>query len=191
MITLYDGFKPENTATDRIRIPAGGYVCKILKAEVENTKWGDKLKITFDVAEGEYKGYFRKDWDTAQPDRQKWRGILRINIPNAADKYFDSNRNIFNGFAWNLENSNPGYSFTGDESKLVGKLVGIIIRDKQYRLDDGTEGFWSEPYSTRTVDCVWEGKYKMPAQKMLKGDAYEPASAAPTPVVTSDDELPF
>ena len=41
-------------------LPAGGYVANILNAKVEEYSWGEVLVISFDIAEGEYKGFLSK-----------------------------------------------------------------------------------------------------------------------------------
>ena len=57
MIKSYNGFKAERTAAKET-LPAGGYVAKIMDASVIKYDWGEVLKIDFDIAEGEYKGFF-------------------------------------------------------------------------------------------------------------------------------------
>lgn len=59
MIKSYNGFKAERT-TARETLPAGGYVAKIMDASVIDYDWGSVLKIEFDIAEGEHKGFLRQ-----------------------------------------------------------------------------------------------------------------------------------
>ena len=50
----YDDVKPY---VQQERLPAGGYVLKIMKAEEVKYDWGSVLLISFDVAEGECKDF--------------------------------------------------------------------------------------------------------------------------------------
>ena len=92
MIKSYNGFKAERTTT-RETLPAGGYVAKIMDASVIDYDWGSVLKIDFDIAEGEHKGFFAADYRANTNDDKKWRGCYRINIPNESNQYFDSQKN--------------------------------------------------------------------------------------------------
>ncbi|MBQ2212810.1 MAG: DUF669 domain-containing protein [Ruminococcus sp.] len=59
MIKQYNGFKAERTS-GREPLPAGGYVAKILNAEVKTTQSGkDMLVLSFDITEGEHAGFSR------------------------------------------------------------------------------------------------------------------------------------
>ena len=85
------GFKPEKSAS-REQIPAGGYIAKILNAEEVTYDWGSVLLISFDIAEGDYKGFFKKDYDAQQSEDKKWRGKFRVTWPDENSQYFESNR---------------------------------------------------------------------------------------------------
>lgn len=65
--------KPQNwesvqAFSDRQKLPLGAYVCNVLKAAVSHTTYGDMLQIGFDIAEGEYKDFYKSDFNanTAQ-----------------------------------------------------------------------------------------------------------------------------
>ena len=62
-------------------IPAGGYVAKVNAAVVETTDYGDRLIIYFDVIEGDYRGFFQKDYSEQNREDKKWRGIYRMYLP--------------------------------------------------------------------------------------------------------------
>ena len=56
----FGGFKPEKSAS-RDQLPVGGYIAKILNAEEVTYDWGSVLLISFDITEGDYKDFFKKD----------------------------------------------------------------------------------------------------------------------------------
>ena len=77
----FSGFKAEKASSGREILPAGGYVCEIKSAKEEEFDWGSRLALAIDVVEGEYAGFFKKDFDGNDREDKKWRGIYRISIP--------------------------------------------------------------------------------------------------------------
>jgi hypothetical protein len=63
-------------------LPAGGYVCKIMGAEVEtftSQMTGDtfeKLKVSIDISEGDYAGYYANGYRN-QTEPKKWKGVIQ------------------------------------------------------------------------------------------------------------------
>ena len=191
MIKSYNGFKPERT-TARETLPAGGYVAKIMDATVINYDWGDVLKVDFDIAEGEHKGFFATDYRNNTNGDKKWRGTYRINIPNESNQYFDSQRKSFNNLIACLEETNNGFHFDWDESKLKGKGIGVLFRNKEWEYN-GSTGWTTECCAVTTAKDIREGNFKMPKDKPLKAKtastgAYSASAFAP---VDDDADLPF
>ena len=191
MIKSYNGFKPERTTT-RETLPAGGYVAKIMDATVINYDWGDVLKVDFDIAEGEYKGFFATDYRNNTNDDKKWRGTYRINIPNESNQYFDSQRKSFNNFIACLEETNNGFHFDWDESKLKGKGIGVLFRNKEWEYN-GSTGWTTECCTVTTAKDIREGNFKMPKDKPLKAKAANTGAYSETAFAPVDDDadLPF
>ena len=191
MIKSYNGFKPERT-TVRETLPAGGYVAKIMDATVISYDWGDVLKVDFDIAEGEYKGFFATDYRNNPNDDKKWRGTYRINIPNESNQYFDSQRKSFNNFIACLEETNSGFHFDWDESKLKGKGIGVLFRNKEWEYN-GSTGWATECCTVTTAKDIREGNFKMPKDKPLKAKAANTGANSETAFAPVDDDsdLPF
>ena len=61
MIPQYNGMKAEQTVFSN-PLPKGGYVANIINAKIEDYPWGSVLVIAFDIAEGDYKDFFRKQF---------------------------------------------------------------------------------------------------------------------------------
>lgn len=191
MIKSYNGFKSERNAP-RETLPAGGYVAKIMDATVINYDWGDVLKVDFDIAEGDHKGFFAADYRNNLSDDKKWRGTYRINIPDERNQYFDSQRKSFNNFIACLEETNSGFHFDWDESKLKGKGIGVLFRNKEWEYN-GSTGWTTECCAVTTAKDIRDGNFKMPKDKPLKAKTASagtyPASAfAPA---EDDSDLPF
>ena len=191
MIKSYNGFKPERT-TARETLPAGGYVAKIMDATVISYDWGDVLKVDFDIAEGEYKGFFATDYRNNTNDDKKWRGTYRINIPNESNQYFDSPRQSFNNLIACLEETNSGFHFDWDESKLKGKGIGVLFRNKEWEYN-GSTGWTTECCAVTTAKDIREGNFKMPKDKPLKAKATNTGAYSETAFAPVDDDadLPF
>ena len=45
------------------QLPKGAYVIKILGAKEEEGNYGPQVTIAFDIAEGEYKGFYQNQFD--------------------------------------------------------------------------------------------------------------------------------
>ena len=55
-------------------LPKGAYVIKLLNIKEEPNKNGEgtHLKIAFDIAEGEYSGFYKKSFDDDSREDKKW-----------------------------------------------------------------------------------------------------------------------
>ena len=102
-------------------LPTGNYKMKIIKAEATKSKTGkDMLKIAFDVADGQYKDFYKRKFENdckRQPDKAKW-SYDAIHYQMADSESLGR----FKGFIKCLEDSNPNFSWDWDESKLKGLL---------------------------------------------------------------------
>lgn len=188
MIRSYNGFKAERTVA-RETLPAGGYVAKIMDAQVLTYDWGEVLKIDFDIAEGEHSGFFAADYRANTANDKKWRGSYRINIPNENNQYFDSQRKSFNNLIACLEETNAGFHFDWDEAKLKGKGIGVLFRNKEWEYN-GNTGWTTECCAVTTAAEIRENKFKMPKDKPLK-KATTTTTATFTDIEDDDSDLPF
>ena len=195
----YEGFEAKKSTATTEALPAGGYVAKIMKAEIAEYSWGDVLIISFDIAEGDYKGYFRKRWDAdASSDYgQKWKGNFRLNIPSEKSKYPDSDKRAFNNAIWAIQVSNPKYKWAWQEETLKGKMIGVLFRNKEWE-KDGNTGWTTECCTVTSVDDIRNGDFTIPKDKPLKNtsttrtSAQEVSAAAfETAATVDDDEVPF
>lgn len=165
MIKQYNGAKAEKTITSA-PLPAGGYVAKIMAAEVKSYDWGDQLIVSFDILEGEHKDHFAKEYRANVNEDKKWKGNYRARIPDESNQYFSSQQRTFNNFIYALEVSNPGYHFDWDETKLKGKVIGVLIRDKEWAYE-GKTGWTTECCAVTEADAIRKNEFKMPQAKPL------------------------
>lgn len=181
----YSGYKKGTPTQEREKLPVGGYVLKILNAEeVTFQNGGTGLKISFDIAEGEYKDFYKRNY-AAQQEPKKWKGNRQLGVPSDSDE--DGRKDYFANQMACIEASNPGYEWDWDETKLKGKLVGAVFGEKEYDYN-GSNGFFTTCRGFRTVDAIRAGKFKVPAPILLQRTATEgfaPAADA------DDSDIPF
>lgn len=167
----YNGFDRNNTYKEQERLPIGGYVLKIMDAKEVEQSWGSQLIISFDIAEGEYKDFFAKNYRTQQGEDKKWKGVYRLNVPKDDGSEQDNwAKTKFNTVVFNIEDSNPGYRWDWDERKLKGKLIGALFNNKEFAIGD-KHGFYTNCHSLILVDKIRKGDYKIPDDTLLKSNS--------------------
>lgn len=190
--------KPQNwesvqAFSDRQKLPLGAYVCNVLKAAVSHTTYGDMLQIGFDIAEGEYKDFYKSDFNANTAQDKKWKGVLRVFLPRDDNSEKDEiTKRTLKGMVTSFEKSNPGYVWNWDETSLVGKQVGILYRNEEWDYN-GRTGWAVRPFRAISVDSVREGSFTFPPDKPLHGTASAPAPTASNGGYTAveTDDLPF
>lgn len=166
--------KPQNwenvqAITEKKALPAGGYVIKIIAAKVSTYNYNgqsfDKLEIAFDINDGEYKGFYQQDFDAQQQEDKRWKGVKRFNVPTDDGSDADAlSQRILKGATEALEDSNPGYRWDWDETKLKGKLVGCIFRLEEWAMN-GKKGWKAQPFKFVPVEDIKSGNFKQPKFK--------------------------
>lgn len=183
---------PANTG-DFQRLPAGGYIAKI--QAVTDLPDKEYLRITFDIAEGEFKGFYAN----TDADHEYLHQFI--------SSYKEKAMGMFKGFLKNVDASNNTSFETQaekgfDERQLVGKLVGIILGYEEYENNRGDVATRAR-INTRAVEIIRAGRFNVPELKKLVNGSGKPAAttapAAATGPGTSlpefqqitDDDIPF
>ena len=188
----YDEIK---TFSDFPKIPAGGYIAVIKAAEVKtySGKNGnfDKLDVSFDIADGEYKDYYANQYRNNQNADKKWKGKVSLYIPTDDGSEQDAiTKRRFKTTIEAIEDSNKNYHWDWDEAKLKGKKCGVVLQNKEWEFN-GKTGWSAVPYSICSIDAVEDGTFYMPKDKPLNN--YVPAEKPDMSDVEilDDDSLPF
>lgn len=162
--------KVERGTSAKATLPAGLYEAKIIQAKVEKTLKGDDvLVLAYDIAEGEEKDFFKRDFDSRATDpNRKWRGIFRIFLPreDGSDQDERNKKNLGTAI-WAIEDSNDGFHFDWDERHLVGKAVGINVRNKEYDFN-GITGWTTECGKLESIKDIREGTVKVMRDRTLR-----------------------
>lgn len=189
----FAGYEKARVITDTERIPVGGYVVKILNAEeVTFSNGGRGLKLSFDVVDGDYKDFFKKNYEQQRQEDRKWKGNITLYVPKEDGSEMDAwTANKFKTNMSAIEESNSGYHWDWNEQGLKGKVVGAIFRNREYEYN-GSTGFFSECCQLKTVEAIREGKYKIPKDKLLnKAKTNAPDGNIEGFIPTDDEDLPF
>lgn len=186
----FSGYEAKRSTSSKETLPAGGYVCQIQGARVEEYSWGSALILAIDVIEGEFAGIWKRDFDNNPNEDKKWRGTFRLNIPKDDGSEQDAwTKRSFNNAMWAVEQSNPGFTWDWDEKKLKGKKIGVIYRNREWEYN-GNTGWTTEAGGSESIQNIRDGKFKPLKDRPLKAKSASAASAVPA-VAEDDGELPF
>lgn len=196
MIKAYNGFEAKKSGSGFESLPAGGYVAKIIGAKPEE-KWNrNVLTIAFDIAEGEYAGWFKKNYDANTNEDKWWSGTYSVDIPTGEEEAWK--RRAFENLIACAEESNPGYHWDWNEAALKGKRIGVLFGNVERQSKAGNLYWATVCGGTASVDDVLEGTYKLPKDRPYKGkpavgNAIQPnVSANDFSEISDDDgEVPF
>lgn len=166
------------------RLPAGGYVIKI--TGVKNDEEKKYLKIVYDIAEGPERGRYKNE----EPKNDFRHSFIR--------SYKETALGMFKAFiiavdGANETNFNESIEKGFDETKLVGKLLGVLFGYEEYEANDGNikERLYLAKFLN--IEQVRAGDFRIPELKKLAGsESVKPTSAPPagfTPL--NDADVPF
>lgn len=150
MEIIKDFDKIEAKGMDDFRgLPIGAYECVIKDARINHNEQSgkDTFKVSVDIASGEYKDYFQKMYESDTRIDRKWN--------NNAVRYLaftGDNVAYFKGFITTVENSNVGYAWDWDETKLKGKKICGVFQYEEYEKQDGTKGVKVRLSKFRSLD---------------------------------------
>ena len=178
-------------------LPAGGYICKIMGAKVKeynsNGSSFERLEIALDITEGAFKDFYKQDFENQNTEDKKWKGVLRLYVPKDDGSEKDEwTKSRLKATTDAIEDSNSGFHWDWDESKLKNKIVGCIFRNEEWEFN-GKTGIKAQPFKFISTDLVREGKFKIPEDKLLKNKSAVSGinNSANYVEIESDDDLPF
>jgi hypothetical protein len=179
------------------KLPAGAYVAKIMNVKYVPGENGnsDRIDLQFDIAEGEYKGFFKKQYEENTQEDKKWKGKTSIYVPKDDGSEKDEwTKNSFAKWTNALEDSNSKYKWDWDESKWKGLSIGLMFA-LTGNVIEGKEVTYTEVRYPMSVENAKKPDIKIPAIKKRNG--YTGNAPVPTDnsFVTVPDnvaeEIPF
>lgn len=167
-------------------LPAGGYICKIAQAKEATSQNGNNMIVLLmDIAEGEFKDFYRNKFDANTAQDKKW--------PNAATyRQLTEGKGVpfLKGLLTSIEASNTGYSPIKngeiDLQSLKGKLVGAVFGEEEFIADDGEVKTFVKISRPISAQRIKDNDFKVPAVKKAAPQTFSTISESVT-----DDDLPF
>ena len=165
------------------KLMVGGYICKITDVEDipldPKTNKGDYLRIEYDIAAGDFKGYYKEAFDKF--GGSWWASFIR--------SYKETALGMFKHFTNCVEESNAGYQWDFNEKGLIGKLIGLVIGEEEYEKKDDTIATRFYVKDIKTVEQIKNGDFKVPELKKIERKTIVD-NIELTPIV-DDSDLPF
>lgn len=165
MITVNLDNVSEATGNGSNNPPAGGYVAKII--DVTHKEKNQGVVIDLDIDEGEW----TKFYSSLNAKYGFWALSTFRSYKTKALPFFAKFINC-------LERSNDGYKWDYDETKWVGKIIGIVLCYEEYIGNDGKVKTRAKVNEVMDAKKVYTGDYKVPELKTI-----EKPNSKPTEVV--------
>lgn len=174
---------------ESIQLPKGKYICSIVQIATQtSTNGNEQFVILFDIAEGEYKDFYKKMFEAAKSqngNNAKWKGVFKQNMDGKGTSWLK-------GIVTSIERSNNfifQWDKEGNEKTLAGKKFGGIFHRRQFEANDGTTPFVTELWRIRSVAGLDEAE--IPEDELLpagaQGSARTSAADATPPSFTDSD----
>ena len=172
IIKDFDKIEPKGMEDFNFKtLPIGAYECIIKDARIHTNKENGKetLKVSVDIASGEYKDYFQKRYDNNNNSDKKW--------DNNAVRYLafqGENVSYFKGFITCVINSNVGYKWNWDETSLKNKKICGIFQYEEYQKLDGSKAVKVRLSKFRSLDKMKESQENLSDSVRLLNGSYMP-----------------
>ena len=189
---------PAATPGEFVKLPAGGYVCRIILAEFQKSKAGNLMLVLYiDIADGEFAGYFKASADSAHKfgKNKTWdnSGVYRQLL------FDNSNQRIsgfFKGLISCIENSNDTFKINltnFEPGSLIGTFCGFVFAGEEYQKRDGSIGERTVIKFPKTIADIRSGNFRIPDTKKWNKPATEETVSKDAFGGTSvpDDDVPF
>ena len=166
---------PASNPGEFVKLPAGGYVCRIINAELANSKAGNlMLVLSIDIAEGDFQNYFKNATDAARKfnPEKKWdnSGIYRQLVFDKSGRV----ASFFKGLITCIERSNPNRKINiadFEPLSLRGLFCGFIFAYEEYQRRDGSIAEAIHIKFPKPAQDIRDGNFKVPDTKKFERPA--------------------
>ena len=139
------------------KLTPGGYICRI--CGVEDNPEKEYLKIEYDIDQGPNKNYYTGLYQS----KGFWAGRLYKSYKQKALP-------LFKRFLTAVSESNPGFVFDNDEKKLIGKQIGLVLSEEEYRKNDGAIGKRLTVSAVKSIEHIQKGAFTIAPCKTLEAE---------------------
>lgn len=177
------------------QLPKGAYVIEIKGAreDINRNGSGSHLTIAFDIAEGEYKGFYQRQYDNSTNEDKRWPrdATFYLSVPSDNSKPFVWEN--WNTFFADLEDSNNGFVFKGDVKSIKGKLIGGKFYLEQTEYNGNIYDHIRLRWTCVANDVRTGNPGAMPKDKLIERSSAMPTSDTDFMTVPegSEEALPF
>lgn len=148
------------------KVEAGGYICGIYA--VEDFPEKEYLKISYDIIEGDKKGFYSK-----LKKEKGWE------LPAFIKSYKEGvPLQFFKGMTTAFEKSNKGFKWVDNEQDLVGKKVGLVLFEKERINNNGKKVVDMRVDKVHSIDAIKSGDFEIPERETV-ADIVETKSSSP------------
>ena len=199
----FDAAKEAAKYSGSERLPIGAYACEVKNVQYVAGENGnsDRIDILFDITEGDYKDFFKKQYDANQNEDKKWKGRKSIYVPKDDGSEKDEwTKNSFAKWVNGFEDSNKGYKWDWKEDKWKGLKVGIVFGETGTVIE-GREILYTEPRFATSIQKALDGsapKAKFVAKNGYTGNGNNSSAPASDKnddfmniPANSEEEIPF
>lgn len=181
-------------------LPPGGYVCRILKAKLTQTKSTNlpMVEAIVDIIDGEYEQYFSKRYEDNKAKHGKDAKFPNNAIVRVVAIDADGNtKKQFKSFCTCIEESNqmevPKDNDDAFIKAIQGKEIGVLFGREEFVGNDGNSHFSTKPRWFRSTESILNGDFETPADQLLDNSYYPSASDADLPdsFSVAQDDIPF
>ena len=197
MIKKPQGYDEAMAYTGEVQsLPKGKYVCVIKQVATQESKNRNlQLVILYDIAEGEYKDFYKKAFESDKARNganAKWHGVFKQNMEGKGLPWLK-------GIITAIERSNNftfQWDLDGNEKTLTGKKFGGVFRRRQYETQTGNKASVTEMFQICRLEGLAEAK--VPDDELLPDatkEAGTPSSVGDgfmnIPEGSGDEGIPF
>ena len=151
------------------KLPAGGYVCRIVKAFESTNKYDEPcLTLYLDVDDGEYKNYFGEIYKRRlERGLDKYPCVYNQRTDEYATRHFKRLINL-------LERCNEDFSCdvdggdVWDEREIENLKIGVVFREKEFKRGDSIRSNLV-PHSLKSIEQIRGGNFFTPEKLTVKG----------------------
>lgn len=185
--------KDVDAAGNYPRPKAGGYVIRITKAT--NNVEKERTEFEFDIAEGQFRNYYQELYERAH----FWGGAFSKSFSDKALPFYKGFTEAVVASNDNTDGLVIGNYDDIDETKFIGKLVGMVVGEKEYTGNDGKIKIKLDTYEAVFLPAtdIRAGMYTVPEFKSLEttpaptGKVVDTTNEIPEEFKASADDTPF
>ena len=156
---------------ERRKLPAGGYVCEIKKAEETKSKTGkDMVKLAIDICEGEYKGYFFDEFNRAKGFQADAKWPYEGTVWQLTLDRDGNTHRMFKALITSIEAENVRISWDDNFAKSIqGAQIGVIFGEEENENKNTGFVYWrTVPKYFCACEDVRTNNFRVPKPKPLE-----------------------